>query len=296
MSAFIKLPDDCAAQRTSTCRSADGADPAPRPNSTKGEHMIHPIDGIDLINPIVSSVIPITSAMRRHNRVKPEPRITTNPTPASMTPSSPPPSGSSSASASRGLTRTPNPWVLYAMASGACAAFNGVFAKLTTTSLTSTLSSSIAHLLHLPGYHNAFEVLIRGIFFALNLTFNGIMWTLFTKALARGTSTTQVSVLNTGTNFVVTALLGLVIFSEALPPMWWAGAGLLVVGNVVVGRKDEAGRKEAGEEEEQSEAVPLMQNTDEDQDRDERREEAEDEDVADLGDLSGAGVGSGVIR
>ncbi|KAG6252349.1 hypothetical protein E4U24_000529, partial [Claviceps purpurea] len=76
-----------------------------------------------------------------------------------MTPPSPP-----SASASRGLTRTRtrNPWVLYAMASGACAAFNGVFAKLTTTSLTSTLSSSIAHLLHLPGYHNAFEVLIRG--------------------------------------------------------------------------------------------------------------------------------------
>ncbi|KAG6063689.1 hypothetical protein E4U32_000987 [Claviceps aff. humidiphila group G2b] len=219
-----------------------------------------------------------------------------------MTPPSPPPSGSSS----RGLTRTRirNPWVLYAMASGACAAFNGVFAKLTTTSLTSTLSSSIAHLLHLPGYHNAFEVLIRGIFFALNLTFNGIMWTLFTKALAKGTSTTQVSVLNTGTNFVVTALLGLVIFSEALPPMWWAGAGLLVVGNVVVGRKDEGERKEVGEGEEQSEAIPLMQNTDEDedldqdeyQDRDERREEAEDEDVADLGDLSGAGVGSGVAR
>ncbi|KAG6033071.1 hypothetical protein E4U19_006945 [Claviceps sp. Clav32 group G5] len=256
--------------------------------------------------PIVSSIIPITSAMRRHNRVKPEPRVTTNPSPASMTPPSPPPSGSSSdfASASRGLTRTRtrtrNPWVLYAMASGACAAFNGVFAKLTTTSLTSTLSSSIAHLLHLPGYHNAFEVLIRGIFFALNLTFNGIMWTLFTKALAKGTSTTQVSVLNTGTNFVATALLGLVIFSEALPPMWWAGAGLLVVGNVVVGRKDEGERKEVGEGGEQSEAVPLMQNTDEDegqdQDRDERGEEVEDEDVADLGDLSGAGIGSGVPR
>ncbi|KAG6286016.1 hypothetical protein E4U09_006935 [Claviceps aff. purpurea] len=252
--------------------------------------------------------------MRRHNRVKPEPRVTTNPSPASMTPPSPPPSGSSSesASASRGLTRTRtrNPWVLYAMASGACAAFNGVFAKLTTTSLTSTLSSSIAHLLHLPGYHNAFEVLIRGIFFALNLTFNGIMWTLFTKALAKGTSTTQVSVLNTGTNFVITALLGLVIFSEALPPMWWAGAGLLVVGNVVVGRKDEGERKEVGEGGEQSEAVPLMQNSnenqdedegqdqdqDQDRDRDERGEEAEDEDVADLGDLSGAGVGSGVAR
>lgn len=67
------------------------------------------------------------------------------------------------------------------------------------------------------------------------------MWSLFTTALARGTSTTQVSIMNTSTNFVLTALLGLAIFSESLPPLWWAGAALLVAGNVVVGRKDEEG-------------------------------------------------------
>ncbi|GAO18050.1 hypothetical protein UVI_02042960 [Ustilaginoidea virens] len=66
------------------------------------------------------------------------------------------------------------------------------------------------------------------------------MWTLFTKALAKGSSTTQVSVINTSTNFLLTALLGLLVFSEALPPLWWAGASLLVVGSVVVGRNDEA--------------------------------------------------------
>lgn len=77
------------------------------------------------------------------------------------------------------------------------------------------------------------------IFFALNLIFNGIMWTLFTKALARGTSTTQVSILNTSSNFMITAVLGFLIFSESLPPLWFLGAALLVAGNVIIGRREE---------------------------------------------------------
>jgi hypothetical protein len=65
------------------------------------------------------------------------------------------------------------------------------------------------------------------------------MWALFTAALAKGTSTTQVSIVNTSANFMITAMMGFLIFSEALPPSWWAGAGLLAVGNVVIGRKEE---------------------------------------------------------
>lgn len=65
------------------------------------------------------------------------------------------------------------------------------------------------------------------------------MWSLFTTALKRGKSATQVSIMNTSTNFLVTAFTGLLIFSEALPPMWWAGASLLVAGSVIAGRKDE---------------------------------------------------------
>ncbi|CAK7211833.1 hypothetical protein SCUCBS95973_001258 [Sporothrix curviconia] len=102
-----------------------------------------------------------------------------------------------------------NQWIGLALASGACAAFNGVFAKLYDT------------------------------FFVLNLVFNGVMWTLFTRALKAGHSATQVSIMNTSANFVLTALLGLAIFSESLPPLWWAGAALLVAGNVIIGRKDE---------------------------------------------------------
>ncbi|KPM43590.1 hypothetical protein AK830_g2966 [Neonectria ditissima] len=166
-------------------------------------------------------------------------------------------------------------WVFFAVASGACAAFNGVFAKLATTEITTSLSNKIAGIFGLSSHENIVEICVRVLFFVLNLTFNGVMWTLFTTALARGTSTTQVSIMNTSTNFVFTALLGFVIFSEALPPLWWAGAALLVAGNVIVGRKDET--KDAPAAEDGYVPVPS--------ERQEvfGRRDGEDEDVIDLG-------------
>ncbi|KAI1113818.1 hypothetical protein F5Y14DRAFT_200379 [Nemania sp. NC0429] len=146
--------------------------------------------------------------------------------------------GSDSRSAAMPWT-TRNQWVVYAVASGACAAFNGVFAKLTTNDLTAHIAGAISSSLGLEGADRILEIVVRCTFFGLNLFFNGVMWTLFTQALAKGTSTTQVSIMNTSTNFVITALLGLAIFAEALPPLWWVGAALLVVGNVIIGRKDE---------------------------------------------------------
>lgn len=91
------------------------------------------------------------------------------------------------------------------------------------------------------------------MFFGLNLIFNGIMWALFTKALARGTSTTQVSILNTSSNFMITAILGWMIFSESLPPLWFVGAALLVAGNVIIGRREEGEEKQKGDEQERAE-------------------------------------------
>lgn len=91
------------------------------------------------------------------------------------------------------------------------------------------------------------------MFFGLNLIFNGIMWALFTKALARGTSTTQVSILNTSSNFMITAILGWMIFSESLPPLWFVGAALLVAGNVIIGRREDGEEKQKGGEQERAE-------------------------------------------
>ena len=86
--------------------------------------------------------------------------------------------------------------------------------------------------------------ILRAFFFSLNLAFNALMWTLFTMALTRATSTTRVSLINTSFNFLLTALSGWVVFGEKLPALWWVGAMGLVVGNVVIGRRDEGISKE----------------------------------------------------
>lgn len=136
------------------------------------------------------------------------------------------------------------------------------------------------------------------IFFALNLIFNGIMWTLFTKALARGTSTTQVSILNTSSNFMITAVLGFLIFSESLPPLWFLGAALLVAGNVIIGRREEKDtlKRELDEEHGHGEEEGLLNGEEVELELEEdlealerkRREREDQEDVLQL-DLRGAG-------
>lgn len=72
------------------------------------------------------------------------------------------------------------------------------------------------------------------------------MWALFTAALTRASSTTRVSIINTSSNFMLTAMLGLIVFGERLPPLWWLGAGLLVAGNVIIGRRQEDGDRDGG--------------------------------------------------
>ncbi|KAF2708770.1 hypothetical protein K504DRAFT_380154 [Pleomassaria siparia CBS 279.74] len=133
-------------------------------------------------------------------------------------------------------------WLILAIASGACAAFNGVFAKLTTTELTASWASTIAQIFNLSPSNKIVEFGIRGLFFVLNLVFNGVMWGLFTRALTLATSTVRVSVINTSANFMITAVLGAMIFSESLPGLWWLGAAFLVAGSVIIGSRDEGNK------------------------------------------------------
>ena len=80
---------------------------------------------------------------------------------------------------------------------------------------------------------------LRGTFFGLNIVFNIAMWALFTAALRKGSSATRVSIVNVSSNFMITAVLGAMIFSEKLPGLWFLGAACLVAGNVIIGRRDE---------------------------------------------------------
>ncbi|KAI5813335.1 hypothetical protein BZA77DRAFT_121894 [Pyronema omphalodes] len=134
-------------------------------------------------------------------------------------------------------------WFTLALLSGLCAATNGLFAKLTTTALTTSIAHSVAGFIGLESQVGV-EVVVRGIFFVLNLAFNAIMWTLFTAALSRGNSATTVSVINTTSNFLAAAMFGWYFFGEALPGSWWIGAGMLIAGSVVISRKDVMKKKE----------------------------------------------------
>jgi hypothetical protein len=77
------------------------------------------------------------------------------------------------------------------------------------------------------------------LFFGCNLIFNAIMWGLFTRALTLASSTVRVSIINTSANFIVTAMLSFIIFSESLPGLWWLGAAMLVAGSVIIGMREE---------------------------------------------------------
>ncbi|KAI0970533.1 hypothetical protein F4678DRAFT_112445 [Xylaria arbuscula] len=178
-----------------------------------------------------------------------------------------------------------NRWIVYAVASGACAAFNGVFAKLTTDGLTAHIARSISGFLGLESGSGFLEVIVRGAFFGLNIVFNIIMWTLFTQALAKGNSTTQVSIMNTSTNFMISALLGLAIFAESLPPLWWAGAALLVAGNVILGRKAANSPDEVDGDVEGNEGNEGAEAAERGEVPDLKEEDEVDEDVPLLGDL-----------
>ena len=65
------------------------------------------------------------------------------------------------------------------------------------------------------------------------------MWMLYTRALSLSPSAVHVNIVNTSSNFIVTALLGALIFDERLPPLWWVGASLLISGGVIIGRREE---------------------------------------------------------
>ncbi|KAI9717206.1 MAG: hypothetical protein M1828_007399 [Chrysothrix sp. TS-e1954] len=172
-------------------------------------------------------------------------------------------------------------WLIWALTSGGFAAFNGVFAKLSFRALEDAVADGFATQNHdhanggirtigVPPFRPLRWQQVRRsarpsgasppmtrtsrypdkeysqTFFGLNLVSNAIMWILFTRALTAATSTTRVSILNTSANFMVTAILSMMIFGEGLPLGWWAGAALLVAGSVIIGTREEGEVKKQG--------------------------------------------------
>jgi drug/metabolite transporter (DMT)-like permease len=70
------------------------------------------------------------------------------------------------------------------------------------------------------------------------------MWTFYTKALSISPSAVHVNIVNTTSNFLITAILGALIFGEKLPALWFVGAVFLVTGGVIIGRREETSVEE----------------------------------------------------
>ncbi|KAJ5496458.1 FMN-binding split barrel-related protein [Penicillium fimorum] len=136
-------------------------------------------------------------------------------------------------------TSSTSPWIILAITSGAFAALNGVFAKLTTDDHTTAFAQSLAHLFGLES-SPVIEMLTRGACLGLNVICNIIMWALFTRALTAGPSTVKVSITNTASNFLATALFGMVVFQEAVGGLWWLGAAMMGAGCILVGMREGA--------------------------------------------------------
>lgn len=65
------------------------------------------------------------------------------------------------------MSESKTQWLLYAIMSGACAALNGAFAKLTTTHLTTAWAARISYSLGLNEQSIAVDYLVRGVWLPL---------------------------------------------------------------------------------------------------------------------------------
>lgn len=75
----------------------------------------------------------------------------------------------------------------------------------------------------------AFGMYLRVILFGFNALCTAQMWRYYLKALALGPTPTC-QIINTGTNFILSAALGLAFFGEEVNALWCTGASLVLVG------------------------------------------------------------------
>jgi drug/metabolite transporter (DMT)-like permease len=83
------------------------------------------------------------------------------------------------------------------------------------------------------GFEDAVVWGFRALCIAAMLGANGVMWSLFVRAMA-GSTSVRASVINNASNYFLSGTAGWLLFGELLPPMWWLGASFICVGLVLV--------------------------------------------------------------
>eukprot|EP00331_Platyophrya_macrostoma_P023283 CAMPEP_0176450422 /NCGR_PEP_ID=MMETSP0127-20121128/27139_1 /TAXON_ID=938130 /ORGANISM="Platyophrya macrostoma, Strain WH" /LENGTH=161 /DNA_ID=CAMNT_0017838099 /DNA_START=9 /DNA_END=494 /DNA_ORIENTATION=- len=120
---------------------------------------------------------------------------------------------SAGTSSSRGKSVSSGSWdfFFFAMLAGVFGALSGVTGKVSVAGELTSL------------------VIFRVASFAANGFCTAQMWRYYLKALALG-STPTCQIINTGTNFMVSAIMGMLLFGESVNTLWCCGAVLIVVG------------------------------------------------------------------
>lgn len=121
-----------------------------------------------------------------------------------------------------------------ALIAGLFGSFSGICGKISTN-----LSSCWLLIPFIPSnYYLA--LLLQIFFFLLNLFFTAMMWTYFIISM-KNLSALSSSVLNTGSNFISTAILGSILFDDVLSLRYFFGVSVILVGlgMIIYGEKNE---------------------------------------------------------
>ncbi|KAK0401333.1 hypothetical protein QR680_015722 [Steinernema hermaphroditum] len=85
---------------------------------------------------------------------------------------------------------------------------------------------------------------IQAFFLIAFIFSNVMMWWNHTKALQDSASTLTVTVLNTGSNFLVTAAYALFVFNEQRSLLWYVGIAVILLGTAIVARSTNKSKSE----------------------------------------------------
>lgn len=127
------------------------------------------------------------------------------------------PASSSTALGQKGNNDKKAQWLftMYAMTAGLFGGLSGAVGKMSVTD------------------DHSLGVIVRVLFFAANGVCTAQMWRYYLKSLSLG-PTAICQVLNTGTNFAVSALVGIVFFGETITTLWLVGAMMVVAGLAII--------------------------------------------------------------
>ncbi|KAJ1796729.1 hypothetical protein LPJ59_003568 [Coemansia sp. RSA 2399] len=139
----------------------------------------------------------------------------------------------------------------FAFVGGVFASLSSVGAKLAVVSSEQPTSVSMAVQEALSAASpRTVDMVSRALFVGFVGACNFLMWLFFTKALRYGDSTARVMMIQTVSNFAVTAVLGVQLFGDVLSLRWWCGASLIAAGLVFLQTEKSVGYVPEGAESE----------------------------------------------